>query len=136
MKRMKTLQRIIGTGMILFLLVGCSANSKNVPSKVEATQAPVVRNGPKTGHWEGEPSVSFDITGEGMIQNLRITASAGMDTCNLEIGEIEIGSDGAFVSSEWIEYSDVLRGFVNHGVDLGAAAPATKQGDSGELVES
>lgn len=127
----KTFQQILGLGLALFLLIGCSA-----PATVQETQAPAQRNGPKSGHWEGEPSVSFDIGSDGSLQNFQMAASAGQDTCNMEAQGIKVEDDGTFVISEWQELSAGLRGFIDHGVSLGAVKPATRQGDSAEMVES
>lgn len=91
---------------------------------------------PEAGHWEGEPSVSFEVTNDGVIRDFSMRASMGMDTCAITANEIPIEADHTFAISEWRELTDGLRSFIASGVGRGTVAPATKQFGSGEMVES
>jgi hypothetical protein len=83
MSSKKLLQQMLGLTLIAFLLVGCGGPK------------------PKVGHWEGEPSVSFDVTNEGNIRDFKIVAPfGGGSECTINLTEdIVIESDGTFTFS-------------------------------------
>jgi hypothetical protein len=55
---------------------------------------------PKAGHYQGKPSVSFDVTNDGRITNFEMSASMGegSPTCNIEISDLKITQTGEFRS--------------------------------------
>jgi len=58
---------------------------------------------PRPGHWEGEPSVSFDVTSDGNIRNFRIVAPFGVlsgQYCTIEIDEVLVEQQGEFTIGE------------------------------------
>jgi hypothetical protein len=125
---------------ILFLILSSLACNAAIPPKnstaPNTVQTARPTNGPKAGHWEGDPSVSFDVLADGTVQNFKITASAGvMDTCKLDGAQAKV--DGkSLVLSEWMDYTDSMRAFIVNGVGQGAKQPGTKKGANGELLES
>jgi hypothetical protein len=44
---------------------------------------------PKAGHWEGEPSLSFDVTESGEIQNLEMTVPFPMGSCTVKLDAVD-----------------------------------------------
>ena len=66
--------------------------------------------GPKQGHWEGEPSVSFDVTTDGRIRDFRIVIPMGVDKCTITLEkEIDVETDGTFIIGE-IDSEGLLEG--------------------------
>ena len=55
---------------------------------------------PRAGHWEGEPSVSFDVTRNGQVHNLEITVPFGLSTCTVTMGETFIGQQNEITMGE------------------------------------
>ena len=53
---------------------------------------------PQAGHWEGGPSVSFDVTSDGQIKNFNMVAPIdSQKTCTVSADNITIQSDGTFI---------------------------------------
>ncbi|MBN1812657.1 MAG: hypothetical protein JXA14_12540, partial [Anaerolineae bacterium] len=44
---------------------------------------------PKAEHWEGEPSLSFDVTESGEIQNLEMTVPFPMGSCTIKLDTVD-----------------------------------------------
>lgn len=57
---------------------------------------PQPSDSPKAGHWEGEPSLSFDVTESGEIQNLKMTVPFPMGSCTITLDTID-QEDGEYV---------------------------------------
>jgi hypothetical protein len=57
---------------------------------------PQQSDSPKAGHWEGEPSLSFDVTESGEIQNLKMTVPFPMGSCTITLDTID-QEDGEYV---------------------------------------
>jgi len=57
---------------------------------------------PKVGQWEGDPSVSFEVTGDGIIKNFHITYSIGTMTCDIAFDKIGILNDGTFGAKQFM----------------------------------
>ena len=119
MKAKKLLQRIFGLTAVVLLLVGCGRAPAEptatptpvpptatptpvpptaTPTPVPPTATPTPIPGPKSGHWEGKPSVSFEITTEGKIRDFVIVIPIGVDKCTVTLEkEIDIETDGTFI---------------------------------------
>jgi len=160
MNRMTLLQRTTGIGLVLLFVVGCSApatptltptpipptaTSTPIPptatsTPIPSTPTPTPRPGPKAGHWEGEPSVSFDVTTDGVIHNLSMTVlfgknNIGLDrTCKITLKVINVEADGTFIFTEWVENTDTLRAFIDLGATMGIPTPEATQTASGEMI--
>ena len=59
----------------------------------------------KAGHWEGEPSVSFDVETDGIIHNFKIAIPITLGVCNVTRDNILIGANGTFTFT----FSDPLQ---------------------------
>jgi len=87
----KLRQQTIALGLTLFLLVGCGAPAP--------TPTPPPPGPPKAGHWEGQPSVSFDLTADGKIHNFVIVIPFQDGSCTKElVQEMIVGVDGTFAA--------------------------------------
>ncbi|MFN8490885.1 MAG: hypothetical protein U0350_25050 [Caldilineaceae bacterium] len=107
-------QYVISLALITFFLAGCapikpvseasagasikaSASASPTPTvrppKLTPTQAPTSTPlaTPKIGHWEGKPSISFDLTSAGEISNFKITVSIPqLGDCEISIEKFAI----------------------------------------------
>lgn len=55
--------------------------------------------GPKAGHWEGEPTVSFEIGIDGNINSFKMEIALGSNsTCTVTLDKIEVEANGTFKS--------------------------------------
>ena len=142
MEPQKFLQQIIIIGLILLFLVGCSAPA--TPTPIPSTSTPIppsptpTPSGPKSGHWEGEPSVSFDVTTSSTIRNFTIIVPFGTVNTGCTIkypDDIAIESDGTFLISESTILTDQLREKIDLAGRMGLPTPATTQTSSGETFE-
>jgi hypothetical protein len=96
--------------------------------------------GPKAGHWEGEPSVSFDVTSDDNIHNFSITVpfggSSGTDTCTFTLEEIAVETDGTFIYSTLIAADKFLnKEDLDFAVAMGIGPEIIKT-DSGDVIET
>ena len=58
---------------------------------------------PRAGHWEGEPSVSFEVTSEGEVRHFKIVAPFGAlagQHCTIEVDEVPVKPSGQFTIGE------------------------------------
>jgi photosystem II stability/assembly factor-like uncharacterized protein len=89
---------ILVASMLMLATLACAAIAPTVSST--STLAPETpESGIKAGHWEGEPSVSFNVTSEGNIHNFKIVTPFGAlagQSCTIEIDEIVVGEQGEF----------------------------------------
>ena len=71
------------------------AQSMEPKSKVSTERATEYYR-PKVGHWEGEPSVSFEVAPDGDIGNFKMKAFLGTTRCSIEITALPVANDGSF----------------------------------------
>lgn len=64
MNAIRSSYTLVGLMLIVLFLVACGASAP--PPNLKA------------GHWEGEPSVSFDVTANGDIRDFKIVAPFGV----------------------------------------------------------
>lgn len=74
----------------------------SVPPTATVAPAPTTSSAqgasPKVGHWEGEPSVSFDVTSNGKVVNFQMEYPLGSTGyCRFTIEEMAIEEDNTFV---------------------------------------
>jgi hypothetical protein len=148
-------------GLIVTFLVGCSPSAAPTPTAtpVAATAMPVMARAtpvpmsptavPPTptlahlpeqsaGHWEGNPSVTFDVQSDGNIYNFKMSVDMpSMGTCTVTSDKIEVDPDGAF------SFTEYQKGVIDAKVldvakKLGLPTPETKQtgGESYFLARS
>lgn len=107
------------------------------PTPIPPTSTPTRRPGPQAGHWEGQPSVSFEVTANGHINNFKIVTPLGGGTCTLQLQEeIIIETDGTFVFAESVQMTESMQGFVDLAKTLGGATPVVTQSDAGQMIEA
>jgi hypothetical protein len=116
MSHRKLLQQAIGVILAMLFLAACGSPAATrvsqapaaIPTSVPptATPTPVPPTpspppGPQAGHWEGEPSVSFDVTTDGKIRDFRLVISIGADTCTVTVDEeIAIEADDTLITGK------------------------------------
>ena len=81
MNHHKFSQQMISIGLILLFLVGCSAPAT-----------------PKAGHWEGKPSVSFEVGTDENIHDFKMEIDLGVNVgaCTVTSDDITVEADGTF----------------------------------------
>jgi hypothetical protein len=127
----QVLQSVIAVSLVLLFLVGCGGSAPTAVSEAPAatptpepptatpvppTATPVPPTptpepptatptpaGPKAGHWEGEPSVSFEVTTDGNIRDFKIVIPFPPSTCTITFEEIMVEADGAFIIPDSLE---------------------------------
>lgn len=78
------------------------------------TSTPTPLPGPKVGHWEGDPSVSFEIGTDGKMHDFKMEIDLGNNySCNVTTDNIEIDSEGIFkftFGETTVEGANVIQG--------------------------
>jgi hypothetical protein len=84
---------------VSLLISGCGSGQLLGPP---ITPTPTLEPGPKQGHWEGDLSVSFEITPDGKIRDFKMRIPLGAaNTCLVTWDEdITISRDHAFLIGE------------------------------------
>ena len=84
---------LLSVALLLVVSLACSSISAG-----QAAQA--IR--PKPGHWEGNPSVSLDVTADGQVRNYKIIIPFGMpgQTCTLKEDKVVMGPHGEITIGE------------------------------------
>jgi len=83
----------------LTLVLTLSACGSVIVHEEKEASAPTAR----AGHWEGDLTVSFDVTAAGDVRNFKIKAPFGVlagQTCTIEIDAIDVGDDAKFTVGE------------------------------------
>jgi len=158
MKHKESLHQMIGIGLLLLFLVGCGgapATPTPIPSTptpipptatptpvpptatstpVPPTPTPTLPPGPKPGHWEGHPSVSFEVTADGNVSNFSMVVPFGQQaTCTLTVEEFSLGANDTITSSKLGPPLD--ENFLGLMSVLGIPTPAPIKTDAGEQIE-
>lgn len=102
---------ILAVAALALASLACSAISRSTPAvsgeKGTATRSPsptpLALTKARVGHWEGTPSVSFDVAANGDIRNFKMTAFIGTGRCTIEVNEISANADGDFIYTALIE---------------------------------
>lgn len=105
MNNSKLLKLMFGL-LIIISLTGCSGvifGPTVTPTPIPPTETPTPVPGPKSGHWEGEPYVSFNITTDGNIHDFRAVIPFQPSTCTITLEEIKVEIDGAFIFPDSVE---------------------------------
>ncbi|MBI3158962.1 MAG: hypothetical protein HYZ26_05115 [Chloroflexi bacterium] len=97
MKTRHIFKKLVGFTVMMALL-GCGASSgllgPTPTPEPTATPAPLA----KSGHWKGDPNVSFDVSADGEVNNFRIVIAGD---CILEIlRPVAINADGSMSIGE------------------------------------
>ena len=61
-------------------------------------------NSPRAGHWEGTPSVSFDVTADGRILNFKMVADFITSWCTITLTEFDKTPDGNFLFGDMSKF--------------------------------
>jgi photosystem II stability/assembly factor-like uncharacterized protein len=121
---------------------------KNVVSATKVSQVPpetpstMASNqslpGPmaKAGHWEGSPSVSFEVTTSGDIRNFKMAATVGTGRCAIEVEEVPVEADGTFVYVSLIKEDNYWPGADRAGLKAENLWPTPVMTDEGPMVEA
>jgi len=93
----------------------------------------------QAGHWEGEPSVSFEVTSDGHIRNFKIVAPFGVlagQYCTIEIDEIAVGQRGEFTIGEPSDSPMYISGKLTSATSLAGTykIAVCKHGDKATVV--
>ncbi len=101
---------ILMTIVVFSQCMTCEAKSKETTANKQAVSKsgktlPAAHR-PKTGHWEGDPSVSFEVTDDGNIHNFNMAYSVGAMTCYIKAEKIDVEKDGGFVVKNFIPDAD------------------------------
>ena len=129
------LKRITFPLLVTVLLVATSLGCSPTATKGQSAAAPL-----KPGHWEGKPSVSFDVATGGKIRNYKMVAPFGVlasQTCTIQVDEIAAGPDGDFTIGESSKSSNYITGkFTNDSTFSGTfkIAACKGQGDKYTVV--
>lgn len=96
---------VLAGSMLILVSLACSPIVTPIPKLAEQTAAVPSRSewSPKAGRWEGEPSVSFEITSEGDLRNLKIVAPFGVlagQHCTIEVDQVSVEPRGQFTIGE------------------------------------
>jgi hypothetical protein len=101
---------------------------------IPPTSTPTLPPGPKPGHWEGRPSVSFEVTTDGNIRNFSIVVPFGQTTCTLTAEEeFSLGADNTIIFSKLGPSLD--KNLLELMVALEIPTPVPIKTDAGELIE-
>jgi len=167
MNRHKWLHQIISLGLFLVFLVGCSAPATPSPMPIPptatltlipptATETPLpptptqIPSTPtrtqvpgliaKAGHWEGEPSVSFDITPNGDISNFSLVGDQ-MDgsKCNVNLELITVEADNTFAFTSFRPYETLFSSLTDSEkifIQTAVVMPTPIDTDTGEMYKA
>jgi len=124
--------------------LACSAIARSTPAapgeKGTATRTPSLTPlalvKAKVGHWEGTPSVSFDVAANGDIRNFKVTSFIGTGTCTIKVEEISANTDGSFIYTALIEEDNYWPGADRAGLKAQDMWPTPVVTDKGAMVEA
>jgi hypothetical protein len=142
MNRQQVLPLLVTVTLIVFFLTNCGASSPapvaeapaaaatiSLPTTIPQTPTPTLPSGPKPGHWEGIPSISFDVSADGKITNFAMTLSS----CKVAAKALTIAKDNTFVLSETTPMNPMLEiGFKT----IKQPVPEVTKTASGDVVET
>lgn len=108
------------------------------PEQANANVTPVTTSvqgsGPQVGHWEGEPSVSFDVTSDGKVLNFQMKYHMGGSYyCLFNIEEIAIEDDNTFVFTNLIAPTEINPVAVSIMTNI-SGEPEIIKTDTGDMI--
>jgi photosystem II stability/assembly factor-like uncharacterized protein len=135
---------ILAVSALALASLACSAIARSTPAVSgkpdTATRppspTPSALTQAKAGHWEGTPSVSFDVTANGDIRNFKMISSIGTGRCTVEVNEIPAQADGSFIYTTLIKEDNYWPGADRASLRAKNVWPTPVVTDDGPMVEA
>jgi photosystem II stability/assembly factor-like uncharacterized protein len=124
--------------------LACSAIARSTPAVPGKSGTPTGSQSPtpsaltqaKAGHWEGTPSVSFDVAANGDIRNFKMISFIGTVRCTVEIKEIPAQAAGGFVYTALIKEDNYWPGADRASLRAKNVWPTPVMTGDGPMVEA
>jgi photosystem II stability/assembly factor-like uncharacterized protein len=136
------LAAVLAVSMLALASLACSAivrstpatrGEANTPGSASSTPPALVKA--RTGHWEGTPSVSFDVAANGDIQNFKMISFIGTGRCTVDIEEIPAQADGSFAYTALMKEDDYWPGADRASLRAKNVWPTPVVTEKGPMVE-
>ncbi len=117
---------VLAVSVLALASLACSAVVRSTPATPgeantpgPASPMPLALTKAKAGHWEGTPSVSFDVAANGDIRNFKLISFIGTVRCTVEVEKIPAQADGSFTYTALIKEDNYWPGGEKRLADAG-----------------